>query len=179
MIVLVNDDSASAAEIVAGSLKDNHRALVMGQRTFGKGSVRAGDSTGRRRWNAEADDCPLVFAQRPARSRKKDSKDWGVDPQIIVPVDEQVEAGIEELMERQEAIRYHPVDDDAVDAADDGTDRSAVSTGPLDDRGAGDPGREQARDDAAGDDAVTEPGRLAGTTGPEKPGRDGPASFGI
>jgi C-terminal processing protease CtpA/Prc len=40
-------------------------------------------------------------------SRKKDSTDWGVEPQIIVPVDEKGEDGIEDLMERQEAIRYH------------------------------------------------------------------------
>jgi carboxyl-terminal processing protease len=40
MIVLTNHGTASAAEIVSGALKDNHRALTMGQRTFGKGVVQ-------------------------------------------------------------------------------------------------------------------------------------------
>ncbi len=100
LIVLVNGSSASAAEIVAGSLKDNRRALVIGSRTFGKGSVQE-----LIRLDQNSGELKLTVAYYYLPSgrlvhRKKDAKDWGVIPHIAVNVDPAVEQRI--IRERYE-----------------------------------------------------------------------------
>lgn len=80
MVVLVNGASASASEIVAGALQENGRAKVLGQRTFGKGSVQEvrelPDSAGILKLTT------AHYALPSGRSlhRTPESSEWGVDP---------------------------------------------------------------------------------------------------
>jgi carboxyl-terminal processing protease len=94
MIVLVNEHSASASEIVAGSLQDNHRAVVVGERTYGKGSVQEVIPL-----DSKGGELKLTVAYYYLPSgrlvhRKKDATDWGVNPTIPVSVDQATEAKI-------------------------------------------------------------------------------------
>ena len=83
MVVLVNQYSASASEIVAACLQDHHRAAIAGQRTYGKGTVQKVIDLDDR-WGA----LKLTTASywRPSNKnihRKRDAgenEDWGVRP---------------------------------------------------------------------------------------------------
>lgn len=105
MIVLVNEHSASASEIVSGSLMDNHRAVVLGTRTYGKGSVQ--ELIPLEGNNGELKLTVAYYYLPSGRlvHKKKDSKDWGVDPQIVVPMDDSTEAKV--MKERFEQELFH------------------------------------------------------------------------
>ena len=78
VVVLTNPGTASASEIVAGALQDHHRALIMGTRSFGKGSVQTliplGPQTQLR----------LTTARYYTPSGRS-VQEGGIEPDIIVP----------------------------------------------------------------------------------------------
>jgi carboxyl-terminal processing protease len=87
MIVLVNEHSASASEIVSGSLMDNKRALVIGTRTYGKGSVQEVIPLDDKGGELKLTVAYYYLPSGKCVHRLKDATDWGVDPQIVVPMD--------------------------------------------------------------------------------------------
>jgi carboxyl-terminal processing protease len=106
MVVLVNEHSASASEIVAGSLKDNGRALVVGERTYGKGSVQELINLDGNQGELKLTVAYYYLPSGRLVHKKKDAKDWGVEPHINVPVDDETERKI--MMELDQHERYLP-----------------------------------------------------------------------
>ena len=103
MFVLVNEHSASAAEIVAGSLMDNKRAYIVGERTYGKGSVQEVikmDDGGELKMT-------VAYYYLPSGRlvhRRKGADDWGVEPQTKVPMDK--DAQLKVMDDRTERERF-------------------------------------------------------------------------
>ncbi len=87
LVILVNAGSASSSEIVAGSLQDHGRAMVIGTRTFGKGSVQRLFDLATIKAGIKL---TIAYYRLPSgriihRSRaSKPSDPWGVRPDIVV-----------------------------------------------------------------------------------------------
>lgn len=103
LVVLVNEASASASEIVAGALKDNGRAVIIGTRTFGKGSVQQLKLLEANQGAIKITNA-LYYLPSGRNIHKREGQEyWGVDPTdgFYVPMtDEQV---IEMLKVRRES----------------------------------------------------------------------------
>jgi carboxyl-terminal processing protease len=83
-VVLVNQYSASASEIVSGCLKDHHRALVVGERTFGKGSVQMLFPLENRKAYLKLTTSHYYLPSGRCLHREENSTEWGVDPDVKV-----------------------------------------------------------------------------------------------
>jgi carboxyl-terminal processing protease len=86
MVVLVDEHSASASEIVSGALRDNHRATVVGARTFGKFSVQNLINLGRSNAKLKLTTAQYFLPNGDSLHRRDDSTQWGVEPDIAVPL---------------------------------------------------------------------------------------------
>lgn len=80
MIVVLNGQSASASEVVSGALADNGRAVILGERSFGKGIVQAlyrlPSGTGQLKVTEQY----YYLPSGRCLHRLDDSSEWGVDP---------------------------------------------------------------------------------------------------
>ena len=111
LIVLVDSGSASASEIVAGALQDQHRAVIMGERTFGKGSVQSLFFLDRSRTSAVK-----ITTARYFTPSGRSVQEGGIDPDIRVPqLSDPDAARRSELSVRESDLRHHLVNEASLD----------------------------------------------------------------
>ena len=88
LVVLVNEHSASASEILAGALQDHDRAMVLGERTFGKGSVQRVYNLERSfGFGGSKPKLTTALYELPnghSPHKLPDAEEWGVDPDWLV-----------------------------------------------------------------------------------------------
>jgi len=96
IVVLINGGSASASEIVAGALQDHRRAVLMGDRSFGKGTVQRLIPLG----GGDALRLTTAIYLTPSGA----SVDGGIAPDVAVKSDESRE-GDEQLERALETVR--------------------------------------------------------------------------
>jgi len=89
MVVLINQGSASASEIVSGALQDYQSALIVGSRSYGKGSVQ--DLTPIDGGKAMLKLTTQYYKLPGGRiiHRKPDATNWGIEPDLSIPMTEQ------------------------------------------------------------------------------------------
>lgn len=86
LVVLVNQISASAAEIVSGALKDWGRAIVVGERTYGKASVQRLIPLRPKRARLKLTTAYYYLPSGMPLHRANGAKEWGVNPHTTIPV---------------------------------------------------------------------------------------------
>ncbi len=116
LVVLVNGGSASAAEIVAGALQDHGRGIILGTKTFGKGSVQTvvplPDGAGLR-----------LTTARYYTPKGHSIQETGITPDIIVPLDETGEGQGDSFRQLREKDLHRHLEHEHSDSKQEGLSR--------------------------------------------------------
>ncbi|MFW5652921.1 MAG: S41 family peptidase, partial [Planctomycetota bacterium] len=117
--VLINAGSASASEILSGCLRDHERAIVIGTRSYGKGSVQQVKALDRGNAHLRLTTEQYVLPDGEVIDRIERSTQWGVDPNLVVNMT------LEQIAESIERLRYAdmPADQVALDEEGRAADR--------------------------------------------------------
>ncbi|MBS0483090.1 MAG: S41 family peptidase [Proteobacteria bacterium] len=109
IIVLIDAGTASASEIVAGALQDQHRAVIMGERSFGKGSVQS-------LFELDRDHAIKLTTARYYTPSGRSVQEGGIDPDIRVPQISDPDAQRRnQLAMRESDLRRHLVNEVSMD----------------------------------------------------------------
>jgi carboxyl-terminal processing protease len=109
VVVLIDAGSASASEIVAGALQDQHRALIMGERSFGKGSVQS-------MIRLDRTHAVKLTTARYYTPNGRSVQEGGIEPDIRVPQISDPDARKRaELSYRESDLRRHLVNEAGLD----------------------------------------------------------------
>lgn len=111
LVVLISQRSASGSEIVAGALQDNHRAVVVGTRSYGKGSVQSivqlPDGSALRLTTARyyTPSGRSIHRNPYDETFDKEKSEWGIEPDFPVPISRAEEAAILQKWRDEHIIR--------------------------------------------------------------------------
>jgi carboxyl-terminal processing protease len=137
LIVLTNDFSASASEIVSGALQDHHRCLIVGERTFGKGLVQNLEALGPT-GNSYIKLTTAKYYLPNGRCIQKEPgvPNWGVDPNVRVKLVPKETRKVLEMRRKQEVLKGKdqkelPPQADSDEGVD--TEKSPTTTRAADD----------------------------------------------
>jgi len=108
IVVLVNGGTASASEILAGCLQDYSRGILVGSRTYGKGSVQAVFPVAEDKSSVKLTIAKYYTPSGKCIHREKGKKDYGLEPDVAIPMTSEQEAELFKARQEEEIINPDP-----------------------------------------------------------------------